>query len=129
MRTNLSDSSGPLSRGDGRFLARLPTTRWMSTRYSSLSCFSQKASVSAVMAANFSAIARGILSAGDMAAVRMKEGRFTRIGQLPFDWGAAPMLGFANLALDVFTKYAVHTRLPAVTRGLEVRQNFRAVAD
>jgi len=44
------------------FLARLPTTRWISTRYSSLRCFAQKASVSAVMAANFSTKAEGIFS-------------------------------------------------------------------
>src|SRR5438067_13638602 len=45
-------ASLPLSKGDGRFLARVPTTRWIRTRYSSLRCCSQKASVSAVMAIN-----------------------------------------------------------------------------
>src|SRR5258708_39948005 len=31
--------------GDGRFLASVPMTRWITTRYSSLRCFSQNASV------------------------------------------------------------------------------------
>src|SRR6266498_3244650 len=56
----------PLSKGDGRFLARVPTTRRIRTRYSSLRCFSQKASVIVVIAENFSARAPGILSSEDM---------------------------------------------------------------
>ena len=59
-------SSRPLSRGDGRFLAKLPTTRWISARYSSLRCLSQKASVRAVMAANLGAMARGTFSDAGM---------------------------------------------------------------
>lgn len=64
----------PLSSGVGRFLARLATTRRISVRYSSLRCFSQKSSVSAVMDANFSAMVRGIFTLGDMVAVKTVEG-------------------------------------------------------
>lgn len=58
--------------------ARLPTTRWIRTRYSSLRCLPQKASVSAVMAANFSCMARGIFSGGGMDVVARE-----RAGILP----------------------------------------------
>jgi hypothetical protein len=44
-----------------------------------LRCIAQNASVSAVMAANFSAMARGILSVGGMAAVREGEDQFSQI--------------------------------------------------
>src|SRR6266545_5552627 len=74
-------ASLPLIKGDGRFLARVPTTRWIRTRYSSLRCCSQKASVSAVMAENFSARAPGILSSEDMVTAGAKAGRLSQIGR------------------------------------------------
>src|ERR1700674_2455884 len=71
----------PLSKGDGRFLARVPTTRWISTWYSPLRYFSQKSSVSALIAENFSAIARGIFSSEDIVKVREKEAQLSPIGR------------------------------------------------
>ena len=50
-------------------IARTSITRWISARYSSSRCRSQNASVSAVRAENFSAMARGILSGEGMVVV------------------------------------------------------------
>src|SRR3990172_12555437 len=67
----------PLNNGEGRFLAKAPTTCRTIRRYSSLRCFAQKVSVRVVTAENLSAMALGIFSGKDMMTVEVLNNIFT----------------------------------------------------